>query len=195
MRARGMGAIVTVCEVDPVSAVEAHLDGFEVEPMASAIAKADFLVSATGCKDIVTERELRLAKDGIVMANSGHFDNEVSKTDLVKMSKSVRRVREFVDEYRFKDGKKAYLLAEGRLVNLAAGQGHPVEIMDMSFAIQALCAQHVAVNGRKLKPGVYDVPKEMDDRVALLALKANGIELDSLSKAQKKYLGSWREGT
>jgi adenosylhomocysteinase len=195
MRARGLGAIVTVCEVDPVSAIEAHLDGFDVMPMSRAIADADFLVSVTGCKDIVTEKDLRLAKDGIVLANSGHFDNEVSKTDLKKLSKSVRRVREFVDEYRLRDGKRVYLLAEGRLVNLAAGQGHPVEIMDMSFAIQALCAQHLSLNGKKMRPGVYDVPRDMDDRVAELALKANGIELDSLSKAQRKYLGSWREGT
>jgi adenosylhomocysteinase len=195
MRARGMGAIVTVCEVDPVSAIEAHLDGFDVMPMAQAIAGADFLVTVTGCKDIVTAEHLKLAKDGIVMANSGHFDNEVSKIDLKKLSKSVRRVREFVDEYKFKDGKRVYLLAEGRLVNLAAGQGHPVEIMDMSFAIQALCAQHLAVNGKKMKPGVYDVPKDMDDRVAELALKTSGIKLDSLSKNQKAYLGSWREGT
>jgi adenosylhomocysteinase len=194
-RARGMGALVTVCEVDPVSAIEAHLDGFDVMPMSRAIAQADFLVSVTGCKDIVTEKDLKLAKDGLVLANSGHFDNEISKLDLKKLSKSVRRVREFVDEYRFKDGRKLYLLAEGRLVNLAAGQGHPVEIMDMSFAIQALCAQHLALNGKKMKPGVYDVPKEMDDMVAELALKARGIELDSLSKTQRKYLESWREGT
>ena len=195
MRAKGMGARVVITEVDPTRAIEAHLDGFDVMPMSDAVKRADFIVTVTGCRDIVTGDVLKNIKDGCVLANSGHFDNEISKVDMKKMSKSVRRVREFVDEYSFKDGRKIYLLAEGRLVNLAAGQGHPVEIMDMSFAIQALCAQHLAVNGKKLKPHVYDVPREMDDKVAMLALKTNGIELDSLSKAQKAYLSTWKEGT
>ncbi|MBI5000331.1 MAG: adenosylhomocysteinase [Euryarchaeota archaeon] len=195
MRARGMGARVVVTEIDPTRAVEAHLDGFEVAPMAEAVKKANFIVTATGCRDIITAEHIANMKDGCVMANSGHFDNEISKDALKKASKTVKRVREFVDEYALGDGRKLYLLAEGRLVNLAAGQGHPVEIMDMSFAIQALCAGHLAKNGRRMKPGVYDVPRELDGMVAKLALSSHGIEIDSLSKRQKEYLTSWREGT
>jgi adenosylhomocysteinase len=195
MRAKGMGARVVVTEVDPVRAIEAHLDGFDVLPMGDAVRAADFLVTVTGCKDIVTAKHIAAMKDGCVLANSGHFDNEISKVDLKKASLSVNRVRELVDEYLLKDGRRLYLLAEGRLVNLAAGQGHPVEIMDMSFAIQALCAQHLAVKGRGMKPGVYDVPQEMDDKVARLALDASGLRIDTLSKAQKAYLETWKEGT
>jgi adenosylhomocysteinase len=195
MRAKGMGARVLVTEVDPTKAIEAHLDGFDVRPMIEAAARADFIVTVTGCKDIVTSKHLKAMKSGCVMCNAGHFDNEISKADLLKASKSVRRVREFVDEYALKDGRKVYLLAEGRLVNLAAGQGHPVEIMDMSFAIQALCAQHLSINGSRMKPGVYDVPLDMDSKVGEYALQANGIEIDSLSKSQVAYLETWKEGT
>jgi adenosylhomocysteinase len=195
MRARGMGARVVVTEVDPVRAIEAHLDGFGVKPMLEAAREADFVVTVTGCRDAVGEEHIKSMKDGCVMANSGHFDNEISKEALKKLAKSVRRVREFVDEYALRDGRRLYLLAEGRLVNLAAGQGHPVEIMDMSFAIQALCAQHLALNGREMKPGVYEVPKELDDKVAMLALRTNKIEIDQLTKIQKAYLSTWREGT
>lgn len=194
-RAVGMGANVIVTEIDPVKAVEARMDGFRVMPMAEAVKEADFIVSVTGCKDIVRKEHLANVKDGCVMANSGHFDNEICKTGLDEMAVKKSRVREYVEEYKLKNGKRVYLLGEGRLVNLAVGQGHPVEIMDMSFAIQAGCAERLVTHRKELKPGVYDVPPEMDELVARLKLKAMGVTIDSLSKDQKAYLCDWKEGT
>jgi len=194
-RARGMGARVIVTEIDPVKAIEATMDGFEVLPMAKAARIADFLVSATGVKDVVAAKLFPALKDGVVLANAGHFDNEISKADLKKAAKSKRRVREFVDEYVLPGGKRAYLLAEGRLVNLAAGQGHPVEIMDMSFALQAASIAHVARRRGGLKPGVYPVPAPIDEKVARLKLATMGLRIDRLSAAQRAYAGSWTEGT
>src|SRR5574340_909752 len=155
MRAKGMGARVIVTEIDPVRAIEASMDGYEVMPMALAAKIADFIVSATGDKDVVTAKHFPALKDGVVLANAGHFNNEISLQDLERTAKAKRRVREFVDEYTLPGGKRANLLAEGRLVNLAAGQGHPVEIMDMSFSIQALCAAHLAKRAKGLEPRVY----------------------------------------
>ena len=195
MRARGMGARVVVTEVDPVKAIEASMDGFEVLPMRNAVREADFIVSATGCKDIVTAAHFPAMKDGVVLANAGHFDNEISKADLEKTAKGKRRVREFVDEYALPGGKRAYLVAEGRLVNLTAGQGHPVEIMDMSFAIQAVSAGYLAENAGRLHPRVYPVPPALDLKVARLKLRSTGIRIDHLTKAQRAYLESWQEGT
>src|SRR2546423_9360908 len=195
MRARGMGARVVVTEVDSVKAIEASMDGFEVLPMRSAVREADFIVSATGCKDIVTAAHFPAMKDGVVLANAGHFDNEISKPDLEKTAKSKRRVREFVDEYALPGGKRVYLVAEGRLVNIAAGQGHPVEIMDMSFAIQAVSAGYLADHATTLGPRVYPVPAALDLQVARLKLQSMGIRIDHLTKAQRAYLESWREGT
>jgi len=194
-RALGMGANVIVTEIDPVKAVEARMDGFRVMPMAEAVREADFIVSVTGCKDIVRKEHLEYIKDGCVLANSGHFDNEICKTGLDELAVSKTRVREYVEEYRLKNGKRVYLLGEGRLVNLAVGQGHPVEIMDMSFAIQAGCAERLVTHRKELKPKVYDVPPEMDELVARLKLKAMGVTIDSLSEAQKAYLCDWKEGT
>ena len=195
MRAKGMGARVVVTEVDPVRAIEASMDGFEVMPMLRAAKIADFIVSATGDKDIVTSRHFAALKDGVVLANAGHFNNEISLKDLERAAKSKRRVREFVDEYLLPGGKRAYVLAEGRLVNLAAGQGHPVEIMDMSFAIQAVCAAHLAKHAGELEPRVYAVPDALDDKVARLKLGTMGLHIDELTPAQRKYLASWSEGT
>ncbi len=195
MRAKGMGADVTVCEVDPIRAIEAKLDGFAVMPMTDAAKKADFIVSATGCKDVVTGKDIRTMKDGCVLANSGHFDNEISKVALEKMSKSHKKVRESVTEYALKDGRKVYLLADGRLVNLAAGQGHPVEIMDMSFSIQALCLEYLTFSAQTLEPEVYDVPDHLDDLVASLKLQTLGVKIDKLTKEQQAYVRSWKEGT
>ncbi|MEW5936756.1 MAG: adenosylhomocysteinase [Candidatus Thermoplasmatota archaeon] len=195
MRARGLGARVIVTEVDAVRAVEASLDGFEVMRMMDAVSAADFVVSATGNREIVTRAHLRRMKDGCMLANAGHFDNEISKDALAREAKKKRRAREFVDEYTLRDGRRVYLLAEGRLINLAAGQGHPVEIMDMSFSIQALCAQHLALRGRGMEPRVYDVPREIDEEIASLALDNQGIEIDRLTPMQREYLSSWREGT
>ncbi|MFO7618251.1 MAG: adenosylhomocysteinase [Thermoplasmata archaeon] len=195
MRAQGMGANVIVTEIDPVKAVEARMDGYRVMPMAEAVREADFIVSVTGCKDIVTKEHLENIKDGCVLANSGHFDNEICKTGLDEWADSKARVREYVEEYRLKNGKRVYLLGEGRLVNLAVGQGHPVEIMDMSFAIQAGCAERLVTHREELKAKVYDVPAEMDELVARLKLKAMGVTIDSLSEVQKAYLCDWKEGT
>ena len=195
MRAKGMGARVIVTEIDPVRAIEATMDGFEVLPMAQAAKVADFIVTATGDKDIVTARHFSALKDSVVLANAGHFNNEISIQDLERTAKKKRRVREFVDEYTLPGGKRIHVLAEGRLVNLAAGQGHPVEIMDMSFAIQAVSAGYLAKHAGELEPRVYAVPEPLDDKVARLKLETLGIRIDSLSPAQKKYLGSWHEGT
>jgi len=195
MRAHGMGARVVVTEVDPVKAIEATMDGYEVRPMKAAVRDADFIVSATGDKDIVTAVHFAAMKDGVVLANAGHFDNEISKADLERVAKGKRRVREFVDEYLLPGGKRAYLVAEGRLVNLAAGQGHPVEIMDMSFAIQAVSAAHLAEHAGRLKPRMYPVPPTLDRKVAELKLKTMGLRIDRLTKSQRKYMDSWQEGT
>jgi adenosylhomocysteinase len=195
MRAKGMGADVTVCEVDPIRAIEARLDGFAVKPIAEALKEADMVVSATGCKDVVTAKHLRNVKDGCVLANSGHFDNEISKAGLRELTKKRRKVRDSVHEYEFKNGRKVYLLADGRLVNLAAGQGHPAEIMDMSFAIQAMCLEYMAFSAHSLEPDVYDVPDHIDEKVARIKLETMGVEIDRLSDSQKKYLRDWREGT
>ncbi len=194
-RARGMGAHVVVTEVDPVRAIEAKLDGFEVMTMEQAARDADFIITATGNKEVVTAKDLRLVKDGCVLANAGHFNVEVSMRDLERLAARKRRVREYVDEYVLRGGKKVYVIGEGRLVNLAAGQGHPVEIMDMSFSIQALCTELLAKSGKAMPPRVHPVPLELDEKVARLKLRAMGIEIDALSAAQKEYLQSWTEGT
>ncbi len=195
LRAKGLGARVIITEIDPVRAIEASMDGHEVMPMAQAAKFADFIVSATGDKDIVTAKHFPALRDGVVLANAGHFNNEISLKDLEKAAKGKRRVREFVDEYTLAGGKRIYVLAEGRLVNLAAGQGHPVEIMDMSFAIQAVSAAHLAKHAGELEPRVYAVPEALDEKVARLKLETMGVRIDSLSAAQTKYLESWREGT
>ncbi len=194
MRMRGMGANVIVTEIDPVKAIEARMDGFRVMKMLDAIREADFVITATGMKDVVRREHFLVAKDGCIFANAGHFDNEVSKSDLERISEGKRRVRNYVDEYTV-NGKKLYLLGEGRLVNLAIGQGHPVEIMDMSFAIQALAAEYIAKNHQNLEPKVYPVPQEIDTLVAQMKMKAMGIEIDELTEEQLRYLEEWQEGT
>jgi len=193
-RAHGLGANVVVTEVDPVKAIEATMDGFRVMPMSEAVKVADFIVTATGMKDVVQEEHLKAIKDGCVLANAGHFDNEINKVDLERLGKK-RRVREFVDEYALKGGKKVYLLAEGRLVNLAAGQGHPAEIMDMSFSIQALSAEFLARQAESLGKRVVAVPEEIDDRVARLKLETMGVSIDALTPEQRRYGETWLEGT
>ncbi len=193
MRAKGMGADVLVSEVDPVKAVEAKMDGFEVAPAKENIKKADFVVTATGCKNVIGEEEIKNAKDGCILANSGHFNNEINIDALEEHSKSTQIARDDVKEYRMKDGRKLYLLADGRLVNLAVGQGHPAEIMDMSFALQMLGAEYVVKND--LETRVHDIPRELDEKVAKLRLEADGVEIDELSKEQKEYIENWEEGT
>ncbi len=194
-RLRGLGADVIVTEVDPARAVEARLEGYRVRRMIDAAKEADLIVTVTGCADVVTRAHFEVMKDGCLLANSGHFDVEISKKDLNALSVRHRKARPMVEEFVFKDGRKVYLLAEGRLVNLSAGQGHPAEIMDMSFALQALSAEHILRSGKRLKPGVHPVPQELDDRVARAALNACGAQVDVLTEAQKRYLNSWQEGT
>ena len=194
-RLRGLGADVIVTEIDAARAVEARLEGYRVRKMIEAAPEADLIVTVTGCADVVTRKHFEVMKDGCLLANSGHFDVEINKKDLAAMATRHRRARPMVEEYVFKDGRRVYLLAEGRLVNLSAGQGHPAEIMDMSFALQALSAEHILKSGKKLKPGVHPVPVELDERVARAALDAYGAQVDVLTEAQKRYLDSWQDGT
>ena len=194
MRAHGMGAHVTVCETDPVKALEAKMDGYTVATLKKAIASADFVVSVTGDKHVIDANHLKAAKDGVVLANSGHFDVEINKDALKKMAKSVRKVRQMVEEYDL-GNKKIYLLAEGRLVNLSAADGHPAAVMDMSFAGQALAAEYMWNKRGQLKNKVYSLPDKLDRQIAALKLKSEGITIDRLTKEQKKYLSSWKEGT
>ena len=195
MRAKGLGAIVIVTEVDPIRAIEARLDGFQVMPMIEAVRQADVVISVTGCKDVVREEHLKVMKDGCVLGNAGHFDNEVSKRALESLASRKERVREHVDRYDLMDGRRVYLVAEGRLMNLAAGQGHPVEIMDMSFSIQALALEYLVRNHAAMEAKVYPVPAEMDELVARTKLRSMGIAIDQLTPEQARYLCEWREGT
>lgn len=195
MRAKGLGAIVIITEVDPIRAIEARLDGFQVMPMSEAVRQADIVISVTGCKDVVREEHLENIKDGCVLANSGHFDNEVSKKALERMSSRRSKVREHVDRYDLTDGRRVYLVSEGRLMNLAAGQGHPVEIMDMSFSIQALALEHLVKHHSEMGPKVHPVPAQMDELVARIKLRTMGVEIDRLTPEQVSYLNDWREGT
>ena len=190
---RGLGANVTVTEIDPFKSIEAHMDGFIVKPMKEAIGYADFVITATGVKDIVTPELLKDAKDGVVLANSGHFNNEVAVEDIEKEFGKGKVVRRNVKAYTV-GKKKAYVLSDGRLVNLASGQGHPVEIMDLSFSIQALTAKYIAENPPK-QVKVYPVPSEIDLEVATIYLKSYGIKLDKLTREQQRYINSWQEGT
>jgi adenosylhomocysteinase len=194
-RLRGLGADVIVVEIDPVKAIEARLEGFRVMPMLDAARQADLIVTVTGNRDIVRGEHYRVMKDGCLLANAGHFDIEVSKPDLEGLAVHRAVVRPGVEEFRFADGRRVYLLAEGRLVNLATGQGHPVEIMDLSFSLQALCAEHVALNGSSLEPKLYPVPPEIDHAVAVAALGPMGAAVDTPTEAQRKYAMSWEEGT
>ncbi len=195
MRAKGLGASVIVTEVDPIKAIEAKMDGFEVMPMVEAAKLADIIITVTGCKDVVSEEALAVVKDGCVMGNVGHFDNEISKTALDSMSESKERVRDFIDEYRMRDGRKLYLIAEGRLMNLAAGQGHPAEIMDMSFATQALGLVHMVRNYEDMERGVHAVPEAIDSEIARIKLRSMGVSIDTLTAEQISYMTGWEEGT
>jgi len=195
MRARGMGAHVIVTEVDPVKALEAVMDGFEVMPMREAAKAGDVFVTVTGDTDVITKEHYALMKDGAILANSGHFDVEVSVKALQEAAGAPRVLRPGLEEYRMKGGKRLYVLGQGRLVNLACAEGHPSEVMQMSFANQALSAEYLLKNKGKLEPHVMPVPAEIDAQVARLALKAMGHSIDELTPAQKKYLTSWAEGT
>ena len=194
-RARGMGAQVIVTEVDPVKALEAVMDGYRVMPMADAAREGDFFVTLTGDTNVIDRQHLEVMKDGAILANSGHFDSEINLKALGSLSEGKKRVRESVEEYLLQDGRKVFLLGEGRLVNLAAAEGHPAAVMDMSFANQALGAEWIAENATQLEKKVYELPPEVDEEIARLKLHAMGVQIDYLTEEQKHYLTSWQAGT
>lgn len=194
LRARGIGSNVIVTEIDPVKALEAVMDGFRVMKGTDAAKIGDFFCTVTGDINVIDGKHFENMKDGAVISNSGHFDVEINIKKLKKMSKKVKTVKDFVEEYTLEDGKRIYLLAGGRLINLASAHGHPASVMDMSFSVQALSAEF-AVLGKTMSPGVYNVPKEIDERISSLKLKSMGIEIDTLTEEQVNYLKSWQEGT
>jgi adenosylhomocysteinase len=195
MRARGLGAHVIVTEVDPMRALEAVMDGYEVLPMAKAAEIGDLFCTATGDKSVVTRAHMEKMKDGAILANTGHFNVEIEIPGLRSLAAETRKVREFVEEFKLQDGRRLFLIADGRLVNLAAAEGHPALVMDMSFANQALSAEYAVQNAQDLERKVYPVPTEIDEEIARLKLATMGIDIDQLTEEQAKYLASWDEGT
>jgi adenosylhomocysteinase len=190
-----MGAEVIITEVDPTKALEAVMDGFRVMTMTEAAKQGDVFVTVTGNKSVIRQEHFEVMKNGAIVANSGHFNVEIDIPALERVASSKRATREFVDEYAMRDGRKIYLLGEGRLINLAAAEGHPASVMDMSFANQALSAEYMVKNHASLEKKVYSVPQELDKRVARLKLEAMSIGIDRLSPEQEEYLASWSEGT
>jgi len=195
LRAKGLGSQVIVTEVEPVRALEAIMDGYQVMPLLEAARVGDIFVTTTGDKNVIDKVHFQAMKDGAILANSGHFNVEINIPALESLSHSKRRIRAFVDEYTLDDGRHLYLLSEGRLVNLAAAEGHPASVMDMSFANQALCLEYLTKSRGSLGSRVYPVPEEIDKQVARLKLQAMGIDIDSLTPEQREYLTSWEEGT
>jgi adenosylhomocysteinase len=195
MRAKGHGAHVIVCEIDPLRALEALMDGFEVMPAAEAAKVGDVFISVTGNRDAIAGEMFGAMKSGAIVCNAGHFDVEVNKEDLEALTVERFQTRPFVEGYRAKDGREIFLLAEGRLVNLAAAEGHPAAVMDMSFANQALASEHMVKHSDELEKRVYPVPEEIDHEIARLKLASRGVEIDQLTDAQQKYLASWDQGT
>jgi adenosylhomocysteinase len=195
MRARGMGANVIVTEINPVAAIEAVMDGFQVMPMAEAAAKGDIFITVTGNKHVIRGEHFDVMKDGAIVCNSGHFDIEIDLEALKERTANVQTVRNFTEEYKLKNGQSVVVLGEGRLVNLAAAEGHPSAVMDMSFANQAMAAEYLVKNKGKLTPGVYSIPTELDQEIARLKLQAMGFAIDALSAAQTEYINSWTSGT
>ncbi|MCI1692271.1 adenosylhomocysteinase [Aneurinibacillus aneurinilyticus] len=193
LRAKGLGAKVIVTEIDGIKAIEAYMDGFEVMPMAEAAKHGDYFVTVTGNRDVIRGEHMEVMKDGAILSNAGHFDIEINKQELEALAASKRVVRKDIEEYALKDGRKIYLLAEGRLVNLAAGDGHPAEIMDMTFALQAISLAYVNEKYEEIGARVLNVPYELDERVARLKLEALGLGIDILTEEQKAYLESWKE--
>ena len=195
LRANGLGSQVIIAEVEPVRALEAVMDGYQVMTLLEAARVGDIFITTTGDKNVIDKVHFQVMKDGAILANSGHFNVEINIVALESLAHSKRRIRTFVDEYTLGDGRHLYLLGEGRLVNLAAAEGHPASVMDMSFANQALCLEYLAKNKGRLESRVYPVPEEIDKQVARLKLQAMGIEIDSLTPEQRKYITSWEEGT
>ncbi len=195
MRANGAGAKVIVCEVDPLRALEAVMDGFQVMSLEEAAKVGDVFVTVTGNKSVITGEHFLKMKDSAIVANAGHFNIEIDIPVLNNLSKGKRQIRDFVEEYTLQDGRKIYLLAEGRLINLSSAEGHPAMVMDMSFANQALSAQYLVQKGKSLQNQVYPVPKDIDEDIASMKLKSLGVKIDKLTSEQKKYLAGWQEGT
>jgi adenosylhomocysteinase len=195
MRAKGMGANVVVTEVDPLKSIEAVMDGYQVMPMAEAARIGDIFVTVTGDIKVIRKEHFRVMKDGAIVCNTGHFNVEIDLETLDKMKKKKRQIREFVEEFTLSNGKKINVLGEGRLINLASAEGHPSSVMDMSFANQALSAEYMLKNSKKLKKEVYGVPEKIDKEIARLKLDAMGVKIDKLTPEQKKYLASWEMGT
>jgi len=195
MRARGMGARVIVTEVDPLPALEAVMEGYQVMPLLEAAALGDLFITTTGNRDVIRREHFERMKDGAILGNSGHFNVEIDVAALADLARSRRTVRPYVEEFLLQDGRRLYLLAEGRLVNLAAAEGHPAAVMDMSFANQALAVEYLVREGRGLRPDVYPVPQALDEQVATLKLAAMGVAIDTLTPEQQRYLSSWEEGT
>jgi len=195
MRAKGLGAHVVVTEVDAMKALEAVMDGFQVMPMAAAAQVGDIFVTATGDKHVISKAHMDRLKDGAILANTGHFNVEIEIPALRQLAAEVRESREFVEEFVLEDGKRIYLLGDGRLINLAAAEGHPALVMDMSFANQALAAEYAVDHAAELERKVYPVPDEIDREIARLKLATMGITIDQLTEEQAKYLASWNEGT
>jgi adenosylhomocysteinase len=195
LRAQGAGAHVIVCEVDPLRALEAVMDGYEVMPAEGAAAAGDVFITVTGNRDVIRREHFEAMRDGAIVANAGHFDVEVSKPDLAALTAETREVRPLVAQHVLHDGRRIHLLADGRVVNLAAGEGHPGAEMDVDFANQALCVEHLVRSGERLEPRVHRVPEAIDREVARLKLESLGGELDALTDAQRRYLHSWEQGT
>lgn len=194
-RAHGMGANVVVAEVDPTRALEAAMDGYRVMPGIEAAEIGDIFITVTGNVNVIDRAHLERMKNGALIANSGHFNDEINIPELEKLATKKRRVRDFVDEYTYADGRQIHLLAEGRLVNLSAAEGHPASVMDMSFANQALGSEYMLAHAKEMQPRVYTLPSELDKEIARLKLNAMGIRIDTLSPEQDKYLNSWESGT
>ncbi len=195
MRAKGHGAHVMVTEVDPIRALEAIMDGFQVLSINDAASQGDIFVTVTGNYHVIDQAHLEVMKDGAIVANSGHFDSEINVHALREMAETTREIRTYVDEFVLENGKKIFLLGDGRLINLAAGEGHPSSVMDMSFANQALCAAYMVEHSANMKPDVYTVPSELDREIGALKLQSMGVRIDKLTEEQERYLSGWESGT
>jgi adenosylhomocysteinase len=194
-KAKGLGANVYVTEVNPIKALEAKMDGFSVVKLSDVCKKGDLFITVTGCEDVITKKHFLAMKDGAIFCNSGHFDVEINKKELAQISKNKRQIRQSCEEYELKNGKKIYLLGEGRLINLSAAEGHPAMVMDMSFANQSLASEYLVKNAKELEKKVYKLPDEIDLEIARLKLKSMGITIDKLTPEQERYISSWQFGT
>ncbi len=195
MRAKGMGAKVIICEVEPLRALRAAMDGYQVMPIGAAAQIGEIFVTVTGDRSVIRREHFAVMKDGAVLANSGHFDVEIDLTDLRDMTTTVRTIRPNLEAYHLHDGRELFVIGQGRLANLAAAEGHPASVMDMSFSNQALCAEYVAGLEQPLPVAVHSVPQHIDQQIAALKLETMGISIDTLTPAQEEYLSSWKMGT